>query len=141
MRGCSRFLLAIAVCFSHSPAFSGTVTLYTTTFLPPIAFDGESPDVFFLDLPDQMIQGLSRHTPKHTAGMKPKNVMKKILAVEGETFFAQLNEQINGLVSAWMHGIESLPAIVLDDHYVFYGIYSVSEARTRLLNTSSGEAR
>jgi hypothetical protein len=36
------------------------------------------------------------------------------------------------LVSAWSHGIEALPAIVVEDRYVLYGMYSLQKARARV---------
>ena len=78
-----------------------------------------------------MVRGLSRHTINRAA-TSPRQIAQQILALEGEGFFSELTAQVNGLVFAWRHGIDALPAIVLDDRYVFYGVYSVAEAKTRL---------
>ncbi len=124
-------LALLAITLTHSLARAEAITVYTTATLPPVQLDGTAAAIIRLDGPERMVRGLSRHTVNR-ATTSPKHIAQKILALEGEGFFSELNAQVNGLVLAWRHGIDALPAIVLDDRYVFYGVYSVAEAKTRL---------
>ena len=54
------------------------------------------------------------------------------MAGAGPGWVETFTEQVNALVWAWRHGIAALPAIVVDDRYVLYGLYSVAEAQRRV---------
>jgi integrating conjugative element protein (TIGR03757 family) len=133
-------ILACALSCASNFAWADTITIYTTTFLPPIQLDGDSAQIIWLDLPDRMLKNLSRHSLT-VKGKNPETVLNTIREKEGADFFQQLNTQVNGLVSAWSHGIEALPAIVIEDRYVLYGMYSLQKARARADAYKAGESQ
>ncbi len=131
-------ILACALSGFSSFAWADNITIYTTTFLPPIQLDGEPAQIIWLDLPDRMLKDLSRHSltvKKQTA----QDILKTIGDKEGAGFFPKLNTQVTGLVSAWSHGIEALPAIVVEGRYVLYGMYRLQKARARMDAYREGE--
>jgi integrating conjugative element protein (TIGR03757 family) len=131
-------ILACALSGASNVAWADNITIYTTTFLPPIQLEGESAHTIWLDLPDQMLKDLSRHSPT-VKNQTAQDILNTIREKEGAGFFQKLNTQVTGLVSAWSHGIEALPAIVFEDRYVLYGMYSLSTARARVDAYRAGE--
>ena len=45
-----------------------------------------------------------------------------------------LKRAYQGVVNAWMNNVAHLPAILIDDRYLLYGVYDVSEALAILEN-------
>ena len=137
MRHPGAAIALIVLGVTHSLARAEAVAIYTTATLPPVDLDGAAATIIRLDGPQRMVRGLSRHTADN-AITSPQHIAQRILGLEGEGFFSELQAQVNGLVFAWRHGIDALPAIVIDDRYVFYGVYSVAEAKTRLQSYRTG---
>ena len=115
------------------------ITVYTATYLPPVALADTRAQVIFLDQPQRMLEDLSRHiTEQGTQGQAHTLAVEDILNRAGKDFLKDLQQQVTGLVAAWTQGIDKLPAIVIDDRYVFYGVFRLTDAENMLATYHAG---
>lgn len=104
-----------------------SVAVYTTTHLPPVR-SGEPVNTHYINLPDILMQDLAT-VPGVRQGMTGGEIMARISEQKGSGYFEKIAKAIQGQVKAWGHGIDYLPAIVIDDQYIVYGVYDVATAR------------
>lgn len=124
------YLLGVSLLLCTPLIAAPEVTIYTTYDLPAV-FSREPATRIYLDEPQRMMQTLSA-TRGISNRLSTGQVMRVISQKHGQHYFREVGRANAGLVQAWGHGITDLPAIVIDDHYVIYGIYDVRRARDLL---------
>lgn len=115
--------------FAHAEKVE-TVTVFTTSFLV-IEASTESVVVtqYFLDEPDVVMHELNRHlygeTDLDAAMLTATNLIN---TSGGQALIQRLESSFDGVVQAWSYKIEYLPAILINEQYLVYGVYSVDSA-------------
>ena len=103
------------------------VTVFTTSYLPVAASQSVPETRYLLNVPDLLLQELGKQLPK-TREAAQKELLRRIGSSEGQQLVARVEKGFNGVVLAWAHNIEHLPAILINDRYLVYGVYNVDEA-------------
>ncbi len=80
-----------------------------------------------LDAPGNLIKALGRDLPNDL--MQAKAVATaRINSLEGKIIRDKIETGFNGVVLAWLHDIERLPAVMINDKYILYGITNIDQA-------------
>ncbi|UXJ50147.1 TIGR03757 family integrating conjugative element protein [Pseudomonas citronellolis] len=82
--------------------------------------------VIELDLPARIEAELAARLPSDTD--RSATILQQRLAAGGQTLQQRISAAYQELVEAWSLGITSLPAVVVDRHYVVYGEPDVAKA-------------
>ena len=114
-------------------AATPAITVYTTSFLPVAHDKVPNVTVYLLDEPEQPLKALSEGLPATYDEATPV-VLARINSPRGQRLMGDLKRAYQGVVNAWMNNVAHLPAILIDDRYVLYGVYDVSEALAILEN-------
>lgn len=103
------------------------VRVFTTSFIP-VADRGHRADAtYFLDDVERALASLAKGLPTELSAAETVT-RRRLNTAEGRSTLQQLQAAFDGLVRAWSHDIEKLPAILINDQYVIYGIRDVDEA-------------
>ncbi len=121
-------------------AAAPTITVYTTSFLP-VAHDGvANVTVYWLDEPEKPLGALSKGLPDTVDAAAPM-VLSRINTPQGQRLLGELKRAYQGVVNAWLNDVEQLPAILIDDRYLLYGVYDVNKALTIFKNHQTRQRR
>lgn len=121
--------LVVAVLLSASLANAQErVVVYTATYLAPITGAYLADELYVLDGGEAGLKAL-RFTPSGSAEQMKAQALSILQSAEGEAVMASLKRAGVGMVSAWQHGIEKLPAVLVGDQVV-YGVSDVVVALT-----------
>lgn len=116
-------LLAVAQPVAAAPA----ITVYTTSFLPVAHSDAANVTVYLLDDPVKPLKALSTGLPATYDEATPV-ALARINSPRGQQLLGDLKRAYQGVVNAWLNNVAQLPAILIDDRYLLYGVYDVNEA-------------
>ena len=108
-----------------------TVWVFTTDQLPPLQHTDRADRLFVLDNVDKALKKLSFLNPGNEAQAKQR-AMKLIQSPEGQAMIARMRSSAEAIAVAWQHGIEKLPAVLVDEQYVVYGVYNVESALAQI---------
>mgnify|MGYP001827034953 FL=1 len=125
MRSAFRFLLYIHTIAAQ--AAEGTVWVFTANRLPPLQHVDQAERLFVLDHADNALRRLSFPNPRSEAAARDKALLI-IQSPRGQAAIARMRESAEATTIAWMHGIEKLPAVLVDEQYVVYGVFDVVAA-------------
>lgn len=125
MRSTLVFLLFIHIVSAQ--AAEGTVWVFTADRLPPLQHVDQADRLFVLDHADDALGRLSFPNPGSEAAAKDKALLI-IQSPRGQAAIARMRESAEATTVAWMHGIEKLPAVLVDEQYVVYGVFDVAAA-------------
>lgn len=125
MRSALFFLLYIHTLAAQ--ATGGTVWVFTVDRLPPLQYVDQADRLFVLDHADNALRRLSFPHPGSEAAARDK-AMLIIQSPRGQAAIARMRESAEATTVAWMHGIEKLPAVLVDERYVVYGVFDVAAA-------------
>jgi len=121
-------LLLVIMCVSVTRAETVVdVRVFTTSFIQ-VADRGHRADAsYFLDDVERALARLAKGLPTELSAAEAAT-QRRLNTAEGRSTLQQLQVAFDGLVRAWSHDIEKLPAILINDQYVIYGIRDVDEA-------------
>ena len=125
MRSALLFLLYLGV--TKAQAGQDTVWVFTADQLPQIQHLDQADRLFVLDHADNALREMSFPHPGSQAAAREK-AMLIIQSPRGQAAIARIRESAEATTVAWMHGIEKLPAILVDGQYVVYGVFDVAAA-------------
>lgn len=121
--------LAIQACASH--AADPTVWVFTAGRLPALQNVYEADRLFVLDHAEDALRRLSFANPGSDAAARDR-AMVILQSPRGQAAIARMRNSAEATTVAWQHGIEKLPAILVDDQYVVYGVFDVASAVDRV---------
>lgn len=104
-----------------------SVKVFTTSSLRVVPSKTSPAQIIYLDEGELLVQQLGRSLPNDQPAAE-KEVLKRMATREGEALVEKIGSAYDGVVQAWSRGITKLPAILIDDQYVVYGIYNVDDA-------------
>ena len=108
-----------------------TVWVFTADPLPPLQHTEQVDRLFVLDAVDSALKKLSFANPGNEAQAKQR-ALALIQSRDGQAMTARLRLSAEAIAVAWQHGIAQLPAVLVDERYVVYGVYDVESALTRI---------
>lgn len=117
--------LALQVGVTH--AAEPTVWVFTAGRLPPLQSVDRANRLFVLDHADKALKRLSFPNPGNEAAARDK-AMTIIQSPRGQAAIARMRNSAEATAVAWQHGIEKLPAVLVDEQYVVYGVFDVTLA-------------
>jgi integrating conjugative element protein (TIGR03757 family) len=118
--------LLFSLCLA-APTGAEEYTVFTATFLPAIQLNGVKATVYIIDQPALILNRLAYfQTSGRVAAEDAARAM--LNSASGKALLGELEASFNGVVAAWSHSIERLPAILVDDQYVLYGVFDLDEA-------------
>jgi len=120
-------LQAQAVLTSDPPA----VWVFTADRLPTLQHLGHADRVFVLDHADNLLKALSFANPGNAAQARQR-AMAIVQSPAGEVAIERMRHSAEAIAVAWQHGIAKLPAVLVDERYVVYGVYDVESALARI---------
>ena len=108
-----------------------TVWVFTADPLPPLQHTERADRLFVLDAVDNALKKLSFANPGNEA-QATQRALALIQSQDGQAMMARLRLSAEAIAVAWQHGIAQLPAVLVDERYVVYGVYDVESALTRI---------
>lgn len=123
----SAFLFLLYIHTIAAQAAEGTVWVFTANRLPPLQHVDQAERLFVLDHADNALRRLSFPNPGSEAAARDKALLI-IQSPRGQAAIARMRESAEATTIAWMHGIEKLPAVLVNEQYVVYGVFDVAAA-------------
>ena len=117
-----------AIPASTEPA---SVQVFTTAQLPTLRRLDRATQVWVLDSIETPLNALSFPYPGNEDAAR-RQAVSLINSPRGRAVLAQLRRTAQAVALAWQSGIEKLPAVLIDHHYVVYGDYDVQVAVERV---------
>jgi len=117
--------LAIQACASH--AADPTVWVFTAGRLPALQNAQQADRRFVLDHAEHALKGLSFPNPGNPAAAKQR-ALHILHSPRGQAAMANLQNNSEAITVAWQYGIDKLPAVLVDQQYVVYGVFDVAVA-------------
>jgi len=106
---------------------SGEFTVFTATFLPAIQLKGVEATVYHINKPNLIISRLGHFQPKGQEAAQDA-ALQMLSSESGRALMKELESSFDGVIAAWANGVERLPAILVDDTYLIYGVFDLEEA-------------
>lgn len=116
-----------------STGFASNYQVFTTTFLPAVNTSGYTAEIYYLNLPELTLARLG-HYQQGDKKKAQQQAMSLLGSAQGKTMLRDLEYAFKGVLRAWEHEITDLPAILVDDSYLIYGVYDLKEAE-QLVNS------
>jgi integrating conjugative element protein (TIGR03757 family) len=104
-----------------------SVSVFTTSRLTVTRSRAVESTTYQLDEADELVRQLGTDLPNDQQAAQTE-VFKRMAMPAGKAMVARLGKLFGGVVKAWSLGVTKLPAIVINERYVVYGVYSVDEA-------------
>ena len=108
-----------------------TVWVFTADRLPTLQHVEQADRLFVLDHADTALRGLSFNNPSSEAQARQR-AMAIIQSPSGQAAIDRMRNSAEAIAVAWQHGIQKLPAVLVDERYVVYGVYDVESALARI---------
>ena len=121
------FIVAFALQVSATHAADPSVWVFTADRLPALKNVDRADRVFVLDHADNALKNLSFPNPGSEAAARDR-AMLIIQSPQGQAAIARMRQSAEATTVAWQHGIEKLPAVLIDAQFVVYGVYDVAVA-------------
>jgi integrating conjugative element protein (TIGR03757 family) len=103
------------------------VVVFTTSAFAMVDVNARVTRLYRLDAPDQALAEFANGLPKEMSAAKSE-VIRRLNEPEWQHRFKHIQHAFEGVSEAWMHNITKLPAIVVNDRYVIYGVVDVDRA-------------
>ena len=113
---------------SDQPA---VIWVFTADQLPPLQHTENVDRLFVLDDVDSALNKLSFANPGNEAQAK-QQAMTLIQSPDGQAMLARMRRSAEAIAVAFQHGIDQLPAVLVDKQYVVYGVYNVEAALVQI---------
>ena len=120
-------IAALALQAGATHAADPSVWVFTADRLPALQNVDRADRLFVLDHADNALKKLSFPNPSSEVAARDK-AMLIIQSPRGQVAIARLRESAEATTVAWQHGIEKLPAVLVDAQFVVYGVYDVTAA-------------
>ena len=117
--------LVLQACITQ--AADTTVWVFTAGRLPAIQNIHQADRLFVLDHADDSLKRLSFPNPGSDAAARDR-AMVILQSPRGQAAIARMRNSAEATAVAWQHGIEKLPAVLVDEQYVVYGVFDVASA-------------
>jgi len=114
-----------------------TVWVFTAGKLPPVLQVAHADRLFVLDDVDQSLKALSFPNPRNEAQARQR-AMRMLQSPKGQAVLTRIRHSAEAIAVAWQHGIVKLPAILVDERYVVYGIYNIDAALAQIARYRDG---
>ena len=108
-----------------------TVWVFTADPLPPLQHTEQVDRLFVLDAVDSALKKLSFTDPGNEA-QATQRALALIQSRDGQAMMTRLRLSAEAIAVAWQHGIAQLPAVLVDERYVVYGVYDVEVALAQI---------
>ena len=108
-------------------AYAEDVVVFSTSFQTIKPSEQVAATIYQLDVPEQVLGKLGEGLP-NTLAQAQAVALDRLASPDGQAMVERLKNGFGGVVQAWSHKIEKLPAILIDDRYVVYGVYDVDQA-------------
>lgn len=130
---CASIALAalMALVFSAQAAEPNTVWVFTANQLPALQHTERADRLFVLDDVDTSLKRLSFANPGNEAQAKQR-ALAVMQSQNGQAMLTRLRSSAEAIAVAWQHGIARLPAVLVDEQYVVYGVYDVNDALAQI---------
>lgn len=122
------FLIAMPLCTMTYATAANAVWVVTDRLHPVHNVDGAR--VIELDAPARVEAMLSASLPANPR--QAAIVVQQRLKDENGKFARQLTTTYRGVLDAWNLGVTTVPAVIVDQHYVVYGDADVAHALARI---------
>lgn len=120
-------IAALALQVGATHAADPSVWVFTADRLPALQNVDRADRLFVLDHADNALKKLSFPNPGSEVAARDK-AMLIIQSPRGHAAIARMRESAEATTVAWQHGIEKLPAVLVDAQFVVYGVYDVTAA-------------
>ena len=132
-RDLRRWAVTAALTVQAGIALAGepTVWVFTAERLPALQNVARAERLFVLDRADNALQGLSFPNPGNATQARER-AMAMIQSPQGQAALQRMRNSAEATLIAWQHGIEKLPAVLVDEQFVVYGVYDVESALTQI---------
>ena len=129
--GCLGIVLAALLGKAFAAFADESVWVFTAHQLPPLQHTDKADRVFVLDNVDNALKRLSFANPGNEA-LAQQRAMAVIQSPKGQAMIARMHGSAQAIAVAWQHGIDKLPAVLVDERYVVYGVYNVESALAQI---------
>lgn len=120
-------IAALALQACATVAADPTVWVFTAGRLPALQNVHQADRLFVLDHADNALKRLSFPNPGSDAAARDR-AMAILQSPRGQAAIARMRNSAEATAVAWQHGIEKLPAVLVDEQYVVYGVFDVASA-------------
>ena len=124
---CFVVFAALAIQAHVTRAADPTVWVFTADRLPSLQNIDKADRLFVLDRADNALKRLSFPNPGVEVAARDR-AMGILRSPKGRVALASMRSSAEATVVAWQHGIEKLPAVLVDGQFVVYGLYDVTSA-------------
>ncbi|MEY0162069.1 TIGR03757 family integrating conjugative element protein [Providencia rettgeri] len=112
-------------------AVSANTVLYTTRDNPPMRPE-VLVDVVYLDESDALTDAWFAAQGIELSMDNTSQIIAALQSPAWQTQAAQLKQAYQGVIRAWQLGVERVPAVVVDDKWVIYGLTDVARAQSEI---------
>lgn len=120
-------IAALALQACATVAADPMVWVFTAGRLPALQNVHQADRLFVLDHADDALKRLSFPNPGNNTAAKDR-AMVILQSRKGQAAIARMRNSAEATAVAWQHGIEKLPAVLVDGEYVVYGVFDVASA-------------
>ncbi|WP_336844130.1 TIGR03757 family integrating conjugative element protein [Providencia rettgeri] len=110
---------------------SAGVVLYTTADNPP-ANTGGADEIVYLDASETLTDAWFAGQGIVLSTGNSAKIAQALQSPQWQTQEAKLQQAYQGVIRAWQLGVERIPAVVVDDKWVVYGITDIDRARSEV---------
>lgn len=110
---------------------SAGVVLYTTSDNPPANTGGEA-EIVYLDASDTLTDAWFAGQGIALSAQNAPQIAQALQSDEWQAQEAQLQQAYQGIIRAWQLDVERVPAVVVDDKWVVYGLTDIDRARSEV---------
>ena len=103
------------------------IRVFTTSYLNVRDSGAIESVTYHLDDVDLALAEFGTSLPNNFAQAEVE-ARKRLNSPRGTAAMKRLQGAFEGLVMAWSHGVDRLPAILINDRYLIYGVRDVDEA-------------
>lgn len=125
---CLLSVIAVTVSASEPPE---SVWVFTTAQLPALRRMDLATEVFFLDDIDKRLKDVAFTNPGNDERAR-QHATAILNSPRGQALLGHIKRNAQAVAMAWQSGIEKLPAVLVDEHFVVYGDYDVQSALHRV---------
>ncbi|MEQ9590926.1 MAG: TIGR03757 family integrating conjugative element protein [Parvibaculaceae bacterium] len=103
------------------------VVVFTTSAYPIHDPEQRATAIYALDATVQSLSALGEALPRDPE-LAQAEVMRRLNDEQWRGRFSAVQHALEGVSEAWMHNITRLPAVLVNDRYVIYGVTDVERA-------------
>lgn len=130
MKGLGLIVVCVSIVLASESAWSESiedVVVFTTSAFPIQDPNQRASQVYALDATVGSLAALGEGLPKDPQRAQAE-VMRRLNDEHWRDRFAAVQHALEGVSEAWMHNIQRLPAVLVNDRYLIYGVTDVDRA-------------